>query len=147
VEIIGEIVTDRSDGPARVRQKGETLVERFDDTITLQYLARLSPEHVTAARDYLGKLPAGWYLLAPRPCHRSDGSFSKQAVTHALLFILDSDRFPGSTRTRLLARFMAEIHEMNRNPVTHPSPPLGRGIEGEGSITDDVTSPHQNHAT
>jgi hypothetical protein len=134
-------------GPRGFGEKGETTVERFDDTITLQYLARLSPEYVTAAREYLGKLPAGWHLLAPRPCHRNDGSFSKQAVAHALLFILDPGRFAGSNRTRLLARFMTEIHEMNINPRTHSSPQRGRGIEGEGSITDGVTSPHQNHAT
>ncbi len=83
------------------------------EEVVFEYMQRLAPEFIPAARAFLAKLPPGWYREVPRPCHRNDGSFSSPAVTHALLYILEPARFPPARRTKMLAEYMCLVRKQS----------------------------------
>ena len=94
-------------------------MKRFNERVTIEYLKRLSPHHVSAAEDFLTSLPTAWQAGIPKPCTHNDGTISKPAVAHALLWILDPVKFPASRCTRLLADYMQEIRLTYFRPRIH----------------------------
>ena len=86
-------------------------METFDMKMSLQYIGSLAPEYTKDAERILLSLPPDWHVYVPRfTCH-DNANVSKQAVAHAVLFILAPEKFPGSRRTRLLAAYMKRFLE------------------------------------
>jgi len=88
---------------------------------TLDYLRRIAPEHHTEAREIVRTLPVDWQNAMPTPYRQPDGSVPWKAITHALLALIDSVKFPPSRRTRRLAGFIYSLLSTNEQVQQHQS--------------------------
>jgi hypothetical protein len=75
-------------------------------TSSLVYLRRLAPDYYERAQQVIDTLPSGWVHTIPVSCRQPGEAIPWRLIPHALLVILDPDKFPPAPRTRRLAEFI-----------------------------------------